>query len=59
MTFLIHREDVRGVAGVASFQIYTIKMTFFTELHAKNIIYFDMHMKLLPKNELFSFLENC
>ena len=42
-----------------SFQIYTIKMAFFTELHAENIIYFDIHMKFLSKSELFLFLENC
>ena len=41
-----------------SFQIYTVKMTFFTELHAKNFINFDMHMRNLPKNELFLFFKN-
>ena len=34
-------------------------MVFFTELHAENIIDFDMHMRNLPKNELFQFFQNC
>ena len=34
-------------------------MAFFTELDAENITDFDMHIKFLVKNELFSFSENC
>ena len=32
-------------------------MALFTEHHAENIIYFYMHMKFLPKTELFLILK--
>ena len=41
-----------------SFQIYTLKMAFCTELYDENFIDFDMHMGNLPKNGQFLFLKN-
>ena len=59
LDFFFKTKRTQKVLLDPSFQIYTIKMAFFTELHAENIIYFDIHMKFLSKSELFLFLENC